>query len=101
MRSELASNSLNLVWHFWVPYEFQVIPKKLFFDRALTRPNLFKLKVISDPVNTSCQLCDGSVESVDHLFVTCGVAFKFGTEYTGCLGESGFCHVICYSCSKG
>lgn len=62
VRSELASNSLNLVWHCWAPYKVQVFPKKLIIDRALTRPNLFKLKVISDPVNTLCQLCDGSVE---------------------------------------
>ncbi|GAU25276.1 hypothetical protein TSUD_17890 [Trifolium subterraneum] len=43
-------------------------------DRISSRQNLFRRNVITDPHNILCILCGMSIESVDHLFLTCDLS---------------------------
>lgn len=62
----------RLIWFGIVGHPLKLI-LQVILDRAPTRQNLFKRRVISNQVNFMCPIREENVESVDHLFVTCRV----------------------------
>ncbi|GAU42324.1 hypothetical protein TSUD_25500 [Trifolium subterraneum] len=69
--SVASSHVLPKVWKSHAPSKVIVFPWQLLQDMISTRQNLFRRHVIRDLSNTSCVFCENTIESVDHLFITC------------------------------
>jgi hypothetical protein len=75
LTADLVFNGLDAllakVWKSWAPSKVIVFSWQLLQDRVPTRQNLLKRRVIRDPGDALYAFCGSSIESVDHLFVTC------------------------------
>lgn len=71
---EVPNIILAKLWKSWAPSKVIVFSWQLLQNRIPSRQNLLRRRVITDINNTFCVLCGNSIESVDHLFLTCGVS---------------------------
>lgn len=58
-------------WISTVPLKILAFGWQAILDRAPTRKNLWKRKIIGDVDEIKCVLCCSDVESMDHLLFTC------------------------------
>ncbi|MCH92364.1 cysteine-rich receptor-like protein kinase [Trifolium medium] len=71
---KFSSQTLAKVWKSGAPSKAIAFSWQLLQDRIPTRQNLFRRHIIRDPSNILCIFCETTVESVDHLFVTCDLS---------------------------
>jgi hypothetical protein len=70
--SVIVGETNDLVWHKQVPLKVSIFAWRLLRDRLLTKTNLVARGIISPEVHFCVSGC-GSVESAQHLFLSCGV----------------------------
>lgn len=63
-------------WNPKIPLKILAFEWQVILDRAPTRMNLWKRKIIEDIVEAKCVLCNRGLESIDHLIFSCNKTVK-------------------------
>ena len=66
----------RLIWTGIVPSKVNVLAWRIILDRVQTKENLKKRSIIANGGDEKCVLCDGAVETNNHLFFSCPIAYK-------------------------
>jgi hypothetical protein len=78
--SPLLCGVVNRVWDSWAPSKVLVFSWQALLSSIPTRANLLTRGVVLEEDHPSCAVCGGGVETENHLFLLCPLAWSIWIE---------------------